>query len=1081
MTDEELAKSANEKLDELSRVFGFYPMRPMDISEGVIHAHCCFCNEDIEFSSAEEFGKYTSAKDSKGNIRFFSNCPICTRARARASEDAEIGKPVNLKTDEILRKILKEKFDATLVRLKSNLFADPYETVRFQKGNEKYDTKLFVLMSYEEPELFCFPNGGIELTEDNYNLLMAKCINTGMSTDIDNLLVEGEDPLYQIGEDESLENDSGASTNEDAAFQEVDAGETSTAEANEGTGSESETSSEEKETTSEEATTESGTESESGIDETETDTESSETTEEPIVETEKDENEFGTESAEPETETNEAGESEIEQNTDNGIDDDGTGNSEPEPEYTETESKSESSEIVEDEGPVVLAENETAEKSADENEISEEDVDEVNVETESEPEIDSENEVISDEPEVETEAIDDDFSVSESENEISEEPEPADENEITDEMLENETDESETVESETVEDNFSVENEVPAEEDKKEESAEEEDFFDIGGESFDPFGKPSDSIDAQELSEEVEKSYEVSESDELSDSEDEIKETVSEEEKSPEIEVEKEESVVEENIVSDSDEIPEEEEETFDIGVGGGFGTGNSIFSKSKEKRYSKNKLDTSGNDDQLRDEVNKIKAEENKRWYDNCIEFNDDDESFNEFEDTEDLMEEFINSPFGKCITAVKQRTECDGCVLINEKTYEIPFVDFYDGVRVICIDNDEEGQLSIPVGIIQKEVPFSFKLKDNEPYRLFYLYKDAISTNKGMKATIQNLIKIVKRDTFDPRRIVTLGGKYSLFYTDDIKTIKEFEASNSSYPYGKACSKMIGLIALKNKSGRSQKVSQKDIMNWISKNYSLDLKSVNLYMVASARYIARPIHEQQKIEYTITDYTELGSTMLKDGMDRIIAAIIKEHQANRTVQDPNNIGKDFSTYTYTFEFECDQAALPSPTLEIWYDRTGFIPTLTSKFDDGQGRCYIRKVDQRQDPKDGWRQDYRLFKRGSLQKRFSKEIATGGINLFSESAREKFVERMGFIECYYPRVKRFLLNPIEVAKLSYDPVTLGMSKIDLTAFFSGSGVYEGGYDNLLMQKFLLNQLNNGDENSSNVMTFFMLQSMMNK
>ena len=72
-------------------------------------------------------------------------------------------------------------------------------------------------------------------------------------------------------------------------------------------------------------------------------------------------------------------------------------------------------------------------------------------------------------------------------------------------------------------------------------------------------------------------------------------------------------------------------------------------------------------------------------------------------------------------------------------------------------------------------------------------------------------------------------------------------------------------------------------------------------------------------------------------------------------------------------------------------------------------------------------------------------------------------------------------MNPIEVAKLSYDPVTLGMSKIDLTAFFSGSGVYEGGYDNLLMQKFLLNQLNNGDENSSNVMTFFMLQSMMNK
>ena len=63
------------------------------------------------------------------------------------------------------------------------------------------------------------------------------------------------------------------------------------------------------------------------------------------------------------------------------------------------------------------------------------------------------------------------------------------------------------------------------------------------------------------------------------------------------------------------------------------------------------------------------------------------------------------------------------------------------------------------------------------------------------------------------------------------------------------------------------------------------------------------------------------------------------------------------------------------------------------------------------------------------------------------------------------------------------DPTTMLMQKIDVEKFFSGSGVYDGGYDNLLMQKFFLSKLNNSDmdENTRNMMNFIMMSNMIGK
>lgn len=1124
MTDEEVMEESNDAMTEIKDLFGYYPIKPLDIQEGVIRVHCPYCNEDVKFKSVEDLKKATKVEyqrsptafpdsDPKGNIRYVSNCPVCSRSRARALEDEKIERPLNLKTNELLVKILKEKFGAELKRLKWNLFADPFEVVRFQKGNDKYETKLLTVLAYEDPEGFIYEGSGIEIDEANYQqLATARNVVTGMVTDMDNLLLNENDAIFvfQSGDETSEE----ASVDDDATFPDSEEKETTEEEKEESESIESEDESESEPT-----------EFESEARETETEGEpESEPTEETTAgdESESDENEFGQESSEPEvSETAESetegelesetfdessGESESGENVDSGDETEsepaeeregfetGNGNDESESESdesdagvdsdnsgntTESESDQESgetveteSEEIEDTGPVVITQ----------------------IKDPHEPEFYTLEEKESQEEEKTVDEGESEIETPESESEIETDDEPRDENEITDDMLESNEDEID-LESETVESDFSAEEalrEEKAEEVKEEGTSTEDDddmTLDLGGDQefkF-PFGDSSDNEpkeDAQDTPEEKLESEVETETEEKEEPEVE-EETKDENEINPEdldeTEDDSEIPVGEEDILGE--ENAEEDEMTLDLGGDkSNSKKGSSVFGNSSSNRYKKNKIDNSGDNDKLRDELNKIKEEENKRWYNNCVEMSDDDiqNGFNEFEDEEDLYNEFMESPFGKVLTVVRQRTNCEGYVLISEQTYEIPFMDFATGVRVICIDTNEEGQLNLPVGVIKDEVPFSFTLPDREKPRVFYLYSDAISTRKGMKATIQNLIKIVNRDNFDRRRIVTLGGKYSLFYTDDQKTIKEFEASNTSYPAGKAYSKMVGLIALKNRGGRKeQQISTKDIMNWISKNYTLDLKSVNLYMVASARYIVKPIHEQQKVEYTIVDYTELGSTILKDGLDRIIAAIVKEHRANRTVYDPKNPGKDFSGYNYTFEFELDQAALPSPSIEVWNDKGGLINLPTTRFE--KGKFYIRKTELRQDPKDGWRQDPKLFNRGSLLRRFPKEIATGNINLFSEAAREKFIERMGFMECYYPVVKRLPLNPIEVMKLEFDMATVSMTKIDLTAFFSGSGVYEGGYDNLLMQQLLISKMNDGDENSSNLAKFFMLQSMMGK
>ena len=335
-----------------------------------------------------------------------------------------------------------------------------------------------------------------------------------------------------------------------------------------------------------------------------------------------------------------------------------------------------------------------------------------------------------------------------------------------------------------------------------------------------------------------------------------------------------------------------------------------------------------------------------------------------------------------------------------------------------------------------------------------------------------------IVNKEKFDGRRIINLAGNYTLFYTDSIPVIRSFEAENSSYPQGKPCTKEIGIIALRHRSGKHEEFTAKDFMNYLNKNYKMDMKNHNLYMVATARYIVKPDPMSKTVKYQITDYSELADSILMDGFDHIIGAIIKEHKLNNTVKDPRFLGTDFSQYKYQFEYEFDPSTLPSPSLEIWWDNENFFKTFDS-FEDGQGKCFIRVPEYRTNSTDGYRKDPRLFLPIPFSKLFKADIEKSGVNVLNDNARRKFIEQLGFVESYYPRMKRFMLNPLKTMKLEFSSSIFAMTKVDLNKFFSGNGVYDGGYDNILFQKFI--NSSKLDDKTKNVMSILALQKMLNK
>ena len=1003
--------------------------------EGKLTGVCPLCGERKTFESLDEIDLVKEVENPKTNKKYFVNsCEVCAASR-KESITSEPARPLNKLLYKRAVEILDKKFNSTLIPTKANLFVDPNEFVTFKpnvENSKKYKIKLKVIMLYsdtyfEDLDRDEFEESVFRIEEEEIFAILKE--DESVIVNFEDFLVNKErdsitDSITYIDEDQ-LANENVAKEREE----------------------ESEVNKETTDETSEPdvENTESAESSDDNVD-IQNKTSEPETTEsEPMAE----ENTIG-----EETSTEEVTH-EMEQNTETEIttsdiqnDDEFGGSSEEvtidsEPKTTESE-------------PVV------EEKSVTE---------EVTLETEQneEPRADF---TVTDETEITTSDIqnDDEFGGSSEEVTIESEPETTESEPVAEETS------TESAETSAVEDSGEITLEL-------DDNSSSSSFFDN---LFGRNNKTEESVSEETSTETVETSTkenngeitleldnENGDENPFSKASGERSETgenkivspiTSEARKS----IESEDSKGEIELESVNENFTDEEEITLE--------RDDDISKKEKGKNVS-TESDVN-HKDFIKDEAKKV-SESDKKWYSNPVVFSEDeDENFNELMDEVDLINEFKESDLGKVIYDVCKRTGLNAKFTISEDTFEIPVVDFESGMRVICIDCNKVGQMKVQLAIMERQVEFGYPLPKGTKYGLAYLYSDCLTSKERTKATIKNLIKIVNKEKFDGRRIINLAGNYTLFYTDSIPVIRSFEAENSSYPQGKPCTKEIGIIALRHRSGKHEEFTAKDFMNYLNKNYKMDMKNHNLYMVATARYIVKPDPMSKTVKYQITDYSELADSILMDGFDHIIGAIIKEHKLNNTVKDPRFLGTDFSQYKYQFEYEFDPSTLPSPSLEIWWDNENFFKTFDS-FEDGQGKCFIRVPEYRTNSTDGYRKDPRLFLPIPFSKLFKADIEKSGVNVLNDNARRKFIEQLGFVESYYPRMKRFMLNPLKTMKLEFSSSIFAMTKVDLNKFFSGNGVYDGGYDNILFQKFI--NSSKLDDKTKNVMSILALQKMLNK
>ena len=1002
--------------------------------EGKLTGVCPLCGERKTFESLDEIDLVKEVENPKTNKKYFVNsCELCAASR-KESITSEPARPLNKLLYKRAVEILDKKFNSTLIPTKANLFVDPNEFVTFKpnvENSKKYKIKLKVIMLYsdtyfEDLDRDEFEESVFRIEEDEIFAILKE--DESVIVNFEDFLVNKErdsitDSITYIDEDQLANGNATKEREEESEVNEETTDETS------GTDVEN---------------TESAESSDDNVD-IQNKTSEPETTEsEPMAEENTISEETSTEEVTHETEQNAETEITI---SDIQNDDEFGGSSEEvtinsESETTESEPAVEENSVTEE---VTLEAEQNEESHADftvtdETEITTSDIqndDEFGGSSE-EVTIDSESKTTESEPVAEESIVTEENSTEDS-GEITLELDDNSSsssffdnlfgrNKKTEESVSEETS-TETVKTSTKEDNGEITLELDNE------NGDENPFSEASGER----SETGENKIVSPITSEARKSIE---------SED-LKE---------EIELES----VNENFTDDEEEITLERDDDI----------------SKKEKGKNVSTESDVNHKDFIKDEAKKV-SESDKKWYSNPVVFSEDeDENFNELMDEVDLINEFKESDLGKVIYDVCKRTGLNAKFTISEDTFEIPVVDFESGMRVICIDCNKVGQMKVQLAIMERQVEFGYPLPKGTKYGLAYLYSDCLTSKERTKATIKNLIKIVNKEKFDGRRIINLAGNYTLFYTDSIPVIRSFEAENSSYPQGKPCTKEIGIIALRHRSGKHEEFTAKDFMNYLNKNYKMDMKNHNLYMVATARYIVKPDPMSKTVKYQITDYSELADSILMDGFDHIIGAIIKEHKLNNTVKDPRFLGTDFSQYKYQFEYEFDPSTLPSPSLEIWWDNENFFKTFDS-FEDGQGKCFIRVPEYRTNSTDGYRKDPRLFLPIPFSKLFKADIEKSGVNVLNDNARRKFIEQLGFVESYYPRMKRFMLNPLKTMKLEFSSSIFAMTKVDLNKFFSGNGVYDGGYDNILFQKFI--NSSKLDDKTKNVMSILALQKMLNK
>ena len=418
-----------------------------------------------------------------------------------------------------------------------------------------------------------------------------------------------------------------------------------------------------------------------------------------------------------------------------------------------------------------------------------------------------------------------------------------------------------------------------------------------------------------------------------------------------------------------------------------------------------------------------------------------EDEENCSIFADKRTLDKDFYESEFYSIHNEVMasdrfaDMSKITSKITINEETSYIPIIDYSSGIRVVCIDTNDTDQYRLNPLFISRKVPFRFQTNRRTPVKVRVLYSDDCK-NRPM-AVICSLKKLVGYEYIKPRYKIKLNRNYVIAYTTELRWVEMFEKGDpdshkpESSPYytSKPANMAIGVIVLDAKSEKDRRaIRRHQIERDIGRYEPASADNYNIEFVLSARIIRNDLKlrnptlpkNERYVEYIITQYTEANPVIILDGLQVILACIIREHKANYSLGTP-----------YAISLEYDRDSLMSPAVIAMLDeRDGLEPAygsrpnnvdIESQFILPPSRLKLSGVF---DHEKG-RLDKKFFNAAGIQRRYPREL-WNNYDLTTRDGRIQFVRSRGFEEFFHIKpvmfdVMPYALNMIETSDMIQD------------------------------------------------------------
>ena len=488
-----------------------------------------------------------------------------------------------------------------------------------------------------------------------------------------------------------------------------------------------------------------------------------------------------------------------------------------------------------------------------------------------------------------------------------------------------------------------------------------------------------------------------------------------------------------------------------------------------------------------------------------------------NPFKRNESLLKSFESTDFYRFFCSLSQEAEVEFKVIVNNKTMEVPIVDFASGWRFICCDLNDGDMFFAEFNMLAKCIPFSFKEQEYTDigngelrqkaikFKTLILYSDSIRYRQD--ATFYALMKYVA-----PEKIAYKGSSVKLQdnllvqYSTNDSYLRNFRQRYSPFPAGKPKTGELGIIATWEDSMDGRTAMSIAAQMYKDGNHQ-DLDSLqherDQYMVASIAYIEKLVHFEnttnKRVIYTITDYLEIGTCLLEDGFIQCIRALLKEYK----IKFPMAIEAPF------IKVELDPNNYFSPSLLKLISRGIFLPVddtyriITSgnsqmyrpqNVEKHLTKTYVRRPEYRpvvHGPEDEQRHDTRMFNLGTLladpNMRAAIEKAGMSISIRDPSQKDLFLANIGYEYCHQFQVKEYYINQTIIASIMNDEVTVKLNKMVEDTMFTNTKLVANSQSGSVFNNIIANPqlairyqklMQNGTKESKDYLRRAMYQQM---